>query len=78
MKKHYGTLEGRPVIITDSSIARGYWLIEGKWVLMWPGCVTQTGLRTKEELEKWFPDLPPYPEWQAPLYYPQITPSVGR
>ena len=33
MKKHYGTLEGRPVIITDSSIARGYWLIEGKWVL---------------------------------------------
>ena len=51
----YGTLEGRPVVITDSALARGYWLIEGKWVLMNPGDVTQVGMRSKEEFEKQFP-----------------------
>ena len=26
--------EGRPVVITDSRTARGYWLIDGRWVFM--------------------------------------------
>ena len=53
----YGTLEGRPVVITSSALARGYWLIEGNWVLMNPGDVTQVGLRAKDEFERAFPAL---------------------
>ena len=54
----YGMLEGRPVVITDSRLARGYWLIDGRWVLMNPGDVTHNvGLRTKESFEKRFPSL---------------------
>ena len=52
----YGMLEGSPVVITDSRTARGYWLIDGRWVLMSPGDVThQVGMRTKAAFEKVFP-----------------------
>jgi hypothetical protein len=54
----FGTLEGRPVVITNSDLGQGYWLIAGKWVRMTPGLTTQVGLRTEAEFEKRFPDLP--------------------
>ena len=57
----YATLEGRPVIITYPGRADGYWLIDGQWVLMWPGDVVESRVKTKEEFERRFPDLPPLP-----------------
>ena len=53
----YGTLEGRPVVITDQLGARGYWLIQRRWLRMNPGDVTQVGIRTKENFVRRFPKL---------------------
>ena len=49
-------------MITDSTLGRGYWLIESGWVLTNPGDVTQVGLRAKAELEKQLSGHPPDPQ----------------